>query len=75
MATLTAIFHGSCRANSQMILKLQLILAGVLLSVGACSNAPAACMGAAPTTLLAEGYCTNGEADRCFFNPKPTDGF
>ncbi len=58
-----------------MTLELRWILLGMALSVGACSNTPVACPGAAPTTLLAEGYCTGDEADRCFFHPKPTDGF
>ena len=33
------------------------------------------CAGAAPTVRLVEGYCPNGEADRCLFTQKPSDGY
>ena len=45
-----------------------------LLGAG-CSSGASTCTGAAPSTLLAEGFCTANEADRCYFNPKPRDGF
>jgi hypothetical protein len=53
----------------------RLIPIGLALGLVGCSSAPATCPGTAPTTLLEEGYCTSGEADRCFFDPKPMDGF
>ena len=33
------------------------------------------CAGAAPSIRLVEGYCPNGQADRCFFTQKPADGY
>lgn len=33
------------------------------------------CAGAAPSVRLVEGYCPNGEADRCYFTQKPADGY
>ena len=33
------------------------------------------CAGAAPSVRLVEGYCQNGEADRCYFTQKPADGY
>jgi hypothetical protein len=48
----------------------------MLVFLAACSgsNTPA-CPGAPATTTLSEGYCTANEADRCYYNPKPADGF
>jgi hypothetical protein len=49
---------------------------GFLALLAACSSANApACPGVAATTTLVEGYCTAGEADRCYYHPKPADGF
>ncbi len=35
----------------------------------------AACSSSPKTVMLTEGFCTAGEADRCFFAEPPMDGF
>jgi hypothetical protein len=52
----------------------RLISIGLALVLGGCAS-NSTCAGTAPATQLTEGFCTAGEADRCFFNPKPADGF
>lgn len=44
-------------------------------SGGASTPDAGLCPGAAPTTLLTEGYCKSGEADRCYYDSAPMDGF
>jgi hypothetical protein len=39
-----------------------------------CSSGPT-CQPPAQPVVLMEGYCTNGEADRCYFDHNPADGF
>jgi len=48
-----------------------LVLAPLVL--GGCSSPT--CGGPAPTVMLQEGYCTAGEADRCYYDHNPADGF
>lgn len=51
------------------------------LAMAACSSPngavpdAAVCPGAAPSTALIEGFCKNGEADRCFYGTPPVDDF
>jgi hypothetical protein len=58
----------------------RLSLIAVALVLVACSqsdpSAPdaAVCSGAPPATMLVEGFCTNGEADRCYYT-SAMDGF
>jgi len=37
--------------------------------------AAAACSGAQGPLALVEGYCAAGEADRCYYDHAPADGF
>ena len=41
----------------------------------ACSADKTTCVGAAPTVALVEGYCKNNEANRCYYDTAPLDGF
>jgi hypothetical protein len=56
-------------------------LAVCALALAACSPAgsslpdAAACSGAVPSTMLVEGFCKHGEADRCFYSTPPMDDF
>jgi hypothetical protein len=45
------------------------------LCLWACSERKTSCDGAAASTALVEGYCPSGEADRCYFEQAPLDGF
>jgi len=60
---------------------LRLCLLALALTPLACSRSDSAtpdaavCSGAPPTTMLVEGFCKNGEADRCYYSPPSMDGF
>ncbi len=43
-------------------------------SIALLSLALAGCSASGPVTLI-EGYCTANEADRCFYDRDPHDGF
>jgi hypothetical protein len=44
--------------------------------LAACNGTPPpACPGAQPHRSLVEGFCTANEADRCFYDQSPLDGF
>jgi hypothetical protein len=51
-----------------------LILALLATAALAGCSSPA-CNGPAPTVKLQEGYCPAGEADRCYYDHNPADGF
>lgn len=44
-------------------------------SGGAISPDAGMCPGMAAVTPLVEGYCKSGEADRCYYDRAPMDGF
>lgn len=51
------------------------LIALISLALGCSESNTPTCPGTLPTTSLIEGYCTGGEGDRCYYNPKPADGF
>ncbi len=45
------------------------------LCVAGCSSSATTCPGAPPAKALVEAFCKAGEADRCFYDQSPLDGF
>jgi hypothetical protein len=52
---------------------MRLICLAVLMS--ACGGSGQHCIAPSPGVPLVEGYCTMNEADRCYFDHNPADGF